>query len=156
MAYKILKGMEPGSSGFITDAKQMELDGVVAADPKNSVAATELVLSQGSTALTGTLASSGTTVTGTGTAFTTELADGDTIVVNDLAYTVDGDPASDSSLELTVTPSVAFAGDTGTKEDISGTYTTKSVEPFNITCYIEESVDVEQVHGDVVYVVDAG
>ncbi len=154
MSYTILKGQEPGSSGFIVDAKQMEDDGVVAADPKNGVDATQLALSSSSTALTGTLASSGTAVTGTTTAFTTELAVGDLIAVNDLVFEV-ATITDDTNLTLTVTPTTDFAGDSASLEE-GRIYTNKSVEPFNITTYIEESVEIEQIHGYQVFIVDAG
>lgn len=154
MSYTILRGQEPGSSGFITDAQAMENDGVVPSDPKNAVEATKLVLSAAETAGTGTLSTTGTAVVGVGTAFTTELSENGYFKATDKAYKI-ATITDNTNLVLEAAPAVDLSGEAFTVLPSAQEVTTKSVEPFNVTTYVEESIDRAQVYGDIVTVVAA-
>lgn len=75
---------------------------------KISTAGAKLQIETGTTSGTGTLASSGTTVTGTSTDFTNELIAGDGIIVSGERYIVTA-IASGTSLSIDRTPDTAFS-----------------------------------------------
>lgn len=70
------------------------------------------------TALTGTVSSSGTTVTGTGTLFTTELKKGDYIGIASKGYRKVTNIASDTSLTVSASFDTALSGEAIKKTEI--------------------------------------
>tara|TARA_R110002020_G_scaffold213427_1_gene420220 strand:+ start:20647 stop:21099 length:453 start_codon:yes stop_codon:yes gene_type:complete len=134
--YSVLREQTAGSSGFEVNIEKMNEDGVAVGD-------SVVLKDTGGSALTGTLASTGTAVTGTTTAFDTELEVGQFIEAGGELREVT-DIADATNLTVNAAFSPDLSGATATLATDYGKFTVKELRPFHNTLYIEESVKVQQ------------
>ena len=143
-----------GTKGVHVNGYALEAAGIVEpdnSDPASPVAGTKCsIVSSATTALTGTASSTGTAVTGSGTAFTTELVVGD-VISNNAGDEFREVTAIADNTNLTVDSAFTTALSTEQPSKFDTVHHTSKVaklRPFTGFCYFEESLNKDALVAD--------